>query len=119
MESPPPWACMDNVPHGPGLRRDVAGCADGQSPSWPRDGWSSWPGRLALTSRPTRPQPISPVDRVERLCREVGVPARLSEFGIRREQIPSLVDDLRGNSMSGNPRDLDDAELEALLVEHC
>ena len=66
-----------------------------------------------------RPQPISSSSAVERLCREVGVPRRLSELGIRREQIPSLVRDSRGNSMSGNPRDLDDAELEALLVEHC
>ncbi len=50
------------------------------------------------------------VERVDQLCREVGVPRRLSELGITREQIPALVRDSRGNSMSGNPRDLDDAE---------
>jgi alcohol dehydrogenase class IV len=58
------------------------------------------------------------VDRVERLCRDVGVPSRLSELGLDRRQIPSLVRDSRGNSMSGNPRELDDTELEQLL-ERC
>jgi alcohol dehydrogenase class IV len=57
------------------------------------------------------------VERVEELCRECGVPRRLSELGVRREQIPDLVRDARGNSMSGNPRDLDDAELTQIL-EH-
>ncbi|HEY1785191.1 MAG TPA: iron-containing alcohol dehydrogenase [Pirellulales bacterium] len=57
------------------------------------------------------------VDRVEELCREVGIPRRLSELGLRRDQIPDLVRDSRGNSMSGNPRDLDDAELTEIL-EH-
>ena len=33
------------------------------------------------------------VDRVDELCREVGVPRRLSELGLRREQIPDLVRD--------------------------
>ncbi|HTU26419.1 MAG TPA: iron-containing alcohol dehydrogenase [Pirellulales bacterium] len=57
------------------------------------------------------------VDRVEALCREVGIPRRLSELGVKHEQIPALVRDSRGNSMSGNPRDLDDAELAELLEQ--
>jgi alcohol dehydrogenase class IV len=57
------------------------------------------------------------LDRVDELCREVGIPRRLSELGLRREQIPDLVRDSRGNSMSGNPRELDDAELAELLEQ--
>jgi len=55
--------------------------------------------------------------RIESLCRELNVPARLSALGVRREQLPELVRDSRGNSMSGNPRELSDAELGALLEE--
>ena len=57
------------------------------------------------------------VERVDVLCREVGIPRRLSELGLQREQIADLVRDSRGNSMSGNPRDLDDAELAELLEQ--
>jgi alcohol dehydrogenase class IV len=53
--------------------------------------------------------------QIRQLCRELGVPARLSELGVRREQIPDLVRDSRGNSMSANPRDVPDAELQQIL----
>ncbi len=53
--------------------------------------------------------------QIGRLCRELGVPQRLSELGVRREQISELVRDSRGNSMSANPRDVSDAELHAIL----
>ncbi len=53
--------------------------------------------------------------RIEDLCRELQVPLRLSELGVRREQIADLVRDSRGNSMSGNPREIADPELGEIL----
>ena len=55
------------------------------------------------------------VERIDQLCQEVGVPRRLGQLGVRREQIPDLVTASRGSSMSGNPRELADAELAELL----
>jgi alcohol dehydrogenase class IV len=52
---------------------------------------------------------------IETLCDRVGVPRRLSEVGVKREDIPALVKGSRGSSMSGNPRDLSDSELTAIL----
>jgi alcohol dehydrogenase class IV len=45
----------------------------------------------------------------------VGVPRRLSQVGVKREQIPAIVKGSRGSSMSGNPRQLSDDELTAIL----
>lgn len=53
--------------------------------------------------------------RIERTCRAVGIPRTLSELGVKAEQIPRLVDSSRGNSMSGNPRELSDEELIQIL----
>ncbi|HEV3006508.1 MAG TPA: iron-containing alcohol dehydrogenase, partial [Pirellulales bacterium] len=44
------------------------------------------------------------IDKIVELSVAVGVPRRLSELGIRREQVPALVAGSRGNSMNGNPR---------------
>jgi alcohol dehydrogenase class IV len=55
------------------------------------------------------------VDRIEKLCQHVGVPTTLSALGVRREQLDQIVPSSRGNSMSGNPRDLSDEELHGLL----
>lgn len=55
------------------------------------------------------------IAEIEALCRRVGVPERLSALGVRREQIPALVAGSRGSSMAGNPRELTDEELAALL----
>ncbi|HUY90575.1 MAG TPA: iron-containing alcohol dehydrogenase [Pirellulales bacterium] len=57
------------------------------------------------------------IERIDRLAEEVGVPKRLGELGVRREQIPELVRGSRGNSMNGNPRQLDDEELTQLLED--
>jgi alcohol dehydrogenase class IV len=57
------------------------------------------------------------IERIDRLAEEVGVPKRLGELGVRREQIPELVRGSRGNSMNGNPRQLDDEELGRLLED--
>lgn len=55
------------------------------------------------------------IECIDRLAEEVGVPKRLGELGVRREQIPELVRGSRGNSMNGNPRQLDNDELTRLL----
>ncbi len=67
----------------------------------------------------TRPEEAVDVliREIESLCDRVGVPRRLSELGVRAEQIPTLVKDSRGSSMSGNPRELTDEELSGLLEE--
>jgi alcohol dehydrogenase class IV len=57
------------------------------------------------------------IARIEGLCQRIGIPRRLSEIGVRSEQIPALVAQSRGNSMSGNPRDLSDEELMRILKE--
>jgi alcohol dehydrogenase class IV len=57
------------------------------------------------------------IEKVENLCDRVKIPRRLKDAGVNRNQIPSIVKDSRGSSMSGNPRDLNDAELQALLEE--
>jgi alcohol dehydrogenase class IV len=57
------------------------------------------------------------VQAIDELAAAVGVPKRLGELGIRREQLPDLVASSRGNSMSGNPVQLTDDELGRLLEE--
>ncbi|HWB11244.1 MAG TPA: iron-containing alcohol dehydrogenase [Pirellulales bacterium] len=54
---------------------------------------------------------------IDELAAAVGVPKRLCELGIRREQLPDLVVSSRGNSMNGNPVQLTDGELGRLLEE--
>ncbi len=55
------------------------------------------------------------IDKIESICRRIGVPPRLADVGVRHDQIPDLVKSSRGQSMSGNPRDVSDAELTHLL----
>ena len=55
------------------------------------------------------------IGEIEGICERIGIPRRLSELGVRREQIPDLVKSSRGSSMSGNPRELSDEELTAVL----
>lgn len=52
---------------------------------------------------------------IRSLCQRIRIPATLTETGVRREQIPAIVASSRGNSMNGNPRDIADEELTALL----
>jgi alcohol dehydrogenase class IV len=56
-------------------------------------------------------------EQIEELCNRVGVPRRLSQVGVASEHIPALVKNSRGASMSGNPRELTDAELTAILED--
>ena len=43
------------------------------------------------------------VSRIDDLCRAVGVPRRLRDIDVTREQIPALVSSSHGNSLDGNP----------------
>ena len=55
------------------------------------------------------------VDRIETLCESLGIPARLRDIGVRHDQLAALVPGSRGNSMSGNPRDVSDQKLAGIL----
>ncbi len=81
--------------------------------------------RLAELERATNPIASSNdaaaadafIERIANLCRSVGIPERLSDLGVRRDQISAVVAGSRGSSMSGNPRQLSDEELVRLLHE--
>ncbi|QDT55397.1 NAD-dependent methanol dehydrogenase [Caulifigura coniformis] len=53
---------------------------------------------------------------LEMLATSLGIPKRLRELGVREDQLAPLVAASRGNSMSGNPRDLSDNELLEVLT---
>lgn len=55
------------------------------------------------------------IEYIAQLCEQIGIPRRLSALGVTSGQIPELVPSSRGNSMSGNPRELSDEELYLLL----
>jgi alcohol dehydrogenase class IV len=57
------------------------------------------------------------VDHIGRLCADLNVPARLTQVGVRPEQLDDLVQGSRGNSMNCNPRQFGDAELRRILEE--
>jgi alcohol dehydrogenase class IV len=54
-------------------------------------------------------------DLVRALNHRLEIPSRLRDLGVRREEIPAIVRGSRGNSMSGNPRPIEDAELTSIL----
>ena len=56
------------------------------------------------------------VERIERLCRESGVPHRLSELGVKADQLDWLAENSVGASMRGNPVTLSTAELRGVLA---
>jgi alcohol dehydrogenase class IV len=64
-----------------------------------------------------RKQAAAAAVKVEALLAALKIPRRLSEIGVRREQVPAIVRDSRGNSMSGNPRELSDDELTRILED--
>jgi alcohol dehydrogenase class IV len=57
------------------------------------------------------------IAHIDELTHRIGIPARLSHIGVRRDQIPALVKGSRGNSMDGNPRNVGDEELGRLFIE--
>jgi alcohol dehydrogenase class IV len=55
------------------------------------------------------------LERIDGLCAHLKVPTKLAQVGVTPSQLDDLVQGARGNSMNGNPRQLDDAELRAIL----
>ncbi len=55
------------------------------------------------------------IARIRALCQELSIPNNLAALGVQRGQLDALVVGSRGNSMNGNPRQLTDPELHALL----
>ncbi len=78
---------------------------------------------LAELARQTLPVPVlsdagaadALLDRIDALCAELNVPTKMSQVGVRSEQLSDLVQGSRGNSMNGNPRQLSDVELRDIL----
>ena len=52
---------------------------------------------------------------VEHLGEQIGIPRTLTALGVSRDQIPAIVASSRGNSMSGNPKEMSNEELTTLL----
>ena len=55
------------------------------------------------------------VEQIDQLVSGLNIPRRLSQLGVKRSQIPALVAGSHGNSLSGNPRPIGDAELTEIL----
>lgn len=55
------------------------------------------------------------IDEIQQLNDRIHIPRCLSEVGVSQSQIPDLVASSRGNSMSGNPREISDGELTQIL----
>lgn len=55
------------------------------------------------------------IDTVQELADEIGIPRKLRDLGVEPAQLPKLVRGSAGNSMNGNPRTIDDAELTTIL----
>lgn len=100
-------ACAVLLPVALRVNREVA-----------RDGLAEL-ARRVLPGGPPNETADAAVDRliaeIEQIRRRLGIPERLSALGVRREQIPEIVRGSRGSSMSGNPRELSDDELAAIL----
>lgn len=56
-------------------------------------------------------------DKIESLCREIGIPLRLSQLGVKMEDLPTIVRGSRGTQMQYNPKDLTDEEIYRILEE--
>jgi alcohol dehydrogenase class IV len=55
------------------------------------------------------------IDQVVTLAESLNVPMHLADLGVTASDLPALVKGSRGNSMSGNPRELSDIELQEVL----
>ena len=75
----------------------------------------------ALFGVPARQSPAAAVDRlieeIEGICGRVGIPRRLSEVGVKAEQIPAIARDSFGNSMRGNPVELTEPQVAGILQD--
>ena len=52
---------------------------------------------------------------INALCSDLNVPTKLSQVGVRADQLNDLVRGSRGNSMNGNPRPISVDELSTIL----
>ncbi|MCX7422734.1 MAG: iron-containing alcohol dehydrogenase [Planctomycetia bacterium] len=52
---------------------------------------------------------------IRTLTKKLDIPQQLEKLGVKRDQLPPLVRGSRGNSMDGNPCDVGDEELLAIL----
>ena len=57
------------------------------------------------------------IQTIDDLCIDLDVPMKLTQVGVRPDQLDDLVLGSRGNSMNGNPRQLGDSELRKILEE--
>jgi len=81
-------------------------------------------GDLALLERTIDPQAAGDdaraarafVERIERLCREAGVPQRLRDVGLARDRLGWLAEHSGGASMRGNPVEMHAATLLPILT---
>ncbi|MAX37178.1 MAG: alcohol dehydrogenase [Gimesia sp.] len=55
------------------------------------------------------------IEEIQQLNDRLQIPRRLADVGVNPSQIPALVTSSRGNSMSGNPREITDEELTQIL----
>lgn len=55
------------------------------------------------------------IEKVEELCDRLGTPRTLSELGVDPQKIPEIARDSKGNSMSGNPKELSTEDVEEIL----
>lgn len=74
-------------------------------------------GRVCLTDLRGSDTEIAErfIDAMAQVCLDVGIPTRLRDIGVQREQIAALVPASQGNSLSGNPRDVTPGDLQHLL----
>jgi alcohol dehydrogenase class IV len=64
---------------------------------------------------PADPAAAGAAGGLEELRQSLGVPP-LAATGLRREDLETVIGGSRGGSMRGNPVELTDAELEAILT---
>lgn len=72
-------------------------------------------GRRSLTDIDDSSVADAFIAHIESICRNIGIPRTLSEIGVEPRHVLDLVRGSRGNSMSGNPREIADEELTAIL----
>ena len=77
----------------------------------------AWDEEIERGIRPTKGVRVGLFAKeVRRINERIGIPSRLGDLGVTEDQIPAIVQSSRGNSMSGNPREIDDEELAAILT---
>ena len=54
---------------------------------------------------------------IRRLKKELKIDDTISKFGVAREDIPKIIHSASSSSMSGNPGELSETELEKMMVE--